>query len=76
MYVYYDNSLREGPVEDGLFVYGKCFMYRMGPTLYASCENGINRCSTPQLVYIKKIFNSVFAELQLPLRSCKKNKVS
>ena len=52
------------------------FLYRIGPTLYASCENGINRCSTPQLVYIKKIFNSVFAELQLPLRSCKKNLAS
>ena len=76
MYVYYDNSLREGPVEVGLFVHGKCFMYRIGPTLYVSCENGINRCSTPQLVYIKKIFNSVFAELQLSLRSCKKNIVS
>ena len=54
MYVYYDNSLREGSVEVGLFVHGKCFMYRIGPTLYASCENGINRCSTPQLVYIKR----------------------
>ena len=53
-------------MEVGLFVHGKCFMYRIGPTLYASCENGINRCSTPQLVYIKKIFNSVFAELLLP----------
>ena len=63
MYVYYDNSLREGPVEVGLFVHGKCFMYRIG-------------CSTPQLVYIKKIFNSVFAELQHQLRSCKKNLVS
>ena len=59
MYVYYGNSLREGPVEVGLFVHGKCFMYRIGPTLYASCENGINRCSTPQLVYVKKIFNSI-----------------
>ena len=63
-------------MEVGLFVHGKCFMYRIGPTLYASCENGINRCSTPQLVYIKKIFNSVFAELQLPLRRYKKNIVS
>ena len=32
-------------------MHGKCFMYRIGPTLYASCEYGINRCSTPQLVY-------------------------
>ena len=55
MYVYYGNSLREGPVEVGLFVHGKCFMYRIGPTLYASCEYGINRCSTPQLVYIKNL---------------------
>ena len=55
MYVYYNNSLREGPVEVELFVHGKCFMYRIGPTLYVSCKNGINRCSTPQLVHIKKI---------------------
>ena len=48
MYVYYDISLSEGSVEVGLFVHGKCFMYRIGPTLYASCENGINRCSNPQ----------------------------
>ena len=54
-------------MEAGIYVHGECFMYRIGPTLYASCEYGINRCSTPQLVYIKKIFNSVAAELQLPM---------
>ena len=41
MYVYYDNSLREGPVEVGLFVHGKCFMYRIGPTLYALVRMGL-----------------------------------
>ena len=30
-------------------MHGRCFMYRIGPALYASCEYGINRCSTPQL---------------------------
>ena len=44
MYVYYDISLREGSVEVGLFVHGRCVMYiaSIGPTLYASCENGIS----------------------------------
>ena len=32
-------------------MHGRCFMYRIGPALYASCAYGINRCSTPQLVY-------------------------
>ena len=32
-------------MEVGLFLHGECFMYRIGPTLYASCEYGINRCS-------------------------------
>ena len=72
MYVYYDNSLREGPVEVGLFVHGKCFMYRIGPTLYASCENGINRCSTPQLVYIEKIFNSCLCRTTAPTKELQK----
>ena len=45
----------------GLFVHGKYFMYRIGKTIYASCGYVINRCSTPQLVYIKKIFKSLFA---------------
>ena len=40
-------------MEVGLFVHGNCFMYRIGPTFCASCDYGINRCSTPQLVYIQ-----------------------
>ena len=72
MYVYYDNSLREGSVEVGLFVHGRCFMYRIGPTLYASCENGINRCSTLQLVYIKRKSST----LSLQKRTFKHKKVS
>ena len=68
--MYYDIRLREGPVEVGLFVHDRCFMYRIGPAFYASCEYENNRYSTPQMVYIKRIFNSVFVELQLPLWSC------